>query len=103
MNLYRDQNPEMLQRGLRGREASMALQRGLANKSVYGVDGTAVTGIQGLELLAQAKAKKGLSMDAEIGDDVSDSEEEIELDDAEFEKLAAEAVSCDEEEVESGE
>lgn len=97
MNLYRDQNPEMLQRGLRGREASMALQRGLANKPVFGVDGTAVTGIQGLELLAQAKAKKGLAMDAEIGDNVSDSDEEVEIDDAELDKLIAEAESCDEE------
>lgn len=93
MNLYRDQNPEMLQRGLRGREASMALQRGLANKPVYGIDGSSVTGIAGLELLAQAKAKKGLAMDAEIGENVSDSEEEVEITEAEFAQLVADGVA----------
>jgi len=68
INAYREINPELLHRSLRGREATMALSRGELQAPEYGA-GTANEAIDGLELLAKSKRKaegqdvKGMKVD----------------------------------------
>eukprot|EP00397_Hematodinium_sp_SG-2012_P020311 GEMP01020918.1.p1 GENE.GEMP01020918.1~~GEMP01020918.1.p1 ORF type:complete len:826 (+),score=214.73 GEMP01020918.1:32-2479(+) len=105
LNLYREVNPAMLHRSLRGKEASMALARGELDAPEYAKE---IKGaIDGLELFANKmlKPRRGSTAsdsDAELSglsdmDAIdSDSEEELDSD-------SEEAEDADEENLESAE
>jgi len=71
LNLFREINPAMLHRSLRGKEASIAMSRGQLDAPVYAQsnDGT----IEGLELFTEKKLRpKRESVGTGSGSDVSD-------------------------------
>ncbi|KKK14851.1 hypothetical protein AOCH_001759 [Aspergillus ochraceoroseus] len=80
LSLYRDQNPEMLKRRDRGKDASIGLQSGQRKEKRFAEQ--QVGAIEGLELLEQWKeeerkkrrAEKGLPSDAEDEDEEEDDE-----------------------------
>lgn len=57
INLYREKDPELLHRSLRGRHAAMALSRGEIDKEEYGKEQVYDT-IDGLDLLFKKKRKR---------------------------------------------
>ncbi|KAK6456080.1 SDA1-domain-containing protein [Scheffersomyces xylosifermentans] len=79
ITLYREVAPEMLLKKDRGKNASMELQHGeRSGLPRFGVEGTNVTSIPGLELLAQWRKEQGLA-DQDGEDD--DANWEVEEDD----------------------
>lgn len=78
MNAYREINPQLLHRSLRGREAAMAVSRGDLSAPQYG-EGQVRDSIDGLELLAQSRAKKSKNLcegDSDMDESDAESEEE---------------------------
>jgi protein SDA1 len=73
INAYREINPQLLHRSLRGREAAMAVSRGEVNAPQYG-EGNARDAIDGLELLAQSRLKKRRRREDDSDADDSDAE-----------------------------
>ncbi|SGZ55926.1 CIC11C00000001598 [Sungouiella intermedia] len=64
ISLYREVAPEMLQRKDRGKTASMELQHGEKKGTpTFGVEGSNVTSIPGIELLAKWRKEQGLQDD----------------------------------------
>jgi len=64
MNAYREIDPQLLHRSLRGREAVMALSRGELQAPQFGVGAVRDT-IDGLDLLATQRAKKQVAEDSD--------------------------------------
>jgi len=98
MNAYREINPNLLHRSLRGREAAMAVSRGEANAPQYGA-GRARDAIDGLELLAQSRVKKKRRMN----DDSDANESDVENTEAKDESKATDVKQMMSEEVLSSE
>ena len=73
-SLYREKNPEMLQKKLRGKEATMGLRSGEIKQLRFGEEEVA-TGIEGIELLEKYKEeqkKKKLAENGELNEDDED-------------------------------
>lgn len=116
INVYREKNPEMLNRSLRGKEAQVGIIAGENVAPVYGKardeNTTLDVGIDGLDILVAAKRLKKRSMDQDLDEsdfeDVvidheggsDDEESSVDLDASEPEVSDEEAGSGEEEEVE---
>lgn len=69
ISLYREVAPEMLLRKDRGKTASMGLQEGSGNRlPQFGIEGSTVTSVPGIALLAKWRKDQGLAADAEDAD-----------------------------------
>ncbi|KAF4706611.1 Protein SDA1, partial [Perkinsus olseni] len=98
MNLYREVYPSMLQRSLRGKEASQAISKGVDSRPEYGREEVA-DDVYGASLLNRDDllGKNGEGAEAEEGsDEDEDAEEEVNSD-------AVEEASDDDEEEETEE
>ncbi|KAF4734955.1 Protein SDA1, partial [Perkinsus olseni] len=82
MNLYREVYPSMLQRSLRGKEASQAISKGVDSRPEYGREEVA-DDVYGASLLNRDDLldKNGEGAEAEEeSDEDEDAEEELEVD-----------------------
>ena len=78
LNVYRDIHPELLHRNLRGKDASIAVQRGTAAQgTVFGASSHVHEDVQGIHLLAALKRKREQvdEEDEEGGEEGDDDEE----------------------------
>jgi len=73
INTYRELDPNLLHRSLRGRQATMAMSRGEVQAPEFGADRSVMDSIDGLDLLMAKRRRKGSA-----GSDEEESDEEDE-------------------------
>ncbi|KAF4711851.1 Protein SDA1, partial [Perkinsus olseni] len=87
MNLYREVYPSMLQRSLRGKEASQAISKGVDSRPEYGREEVA-DDVYGASLLNRDdlldKNGEGAEAEEESDEDEDAEEEELEVDSGEL-------------------
>lgn len=84
LNVYRDIHPELLHRNVRGKDASIAVQRGVAKEvPVFGSSNHVSTDVDGIDLLAALKRKRPDLEDEEAEGDEEEEDDEEEKDEEE--------------------